>query len=140
MPVLRVKKLHPAARPPQRTRPDDAALDLFADSSGFVAAGATAMIGTGVAIEIPPGYAGVIKDRSGLASQGVTVRGGVIDSNYRGEVKVLVRVESDEGWPHFVGDRIAQMLIVPVPTVWVEEVAELSPSDRGAAGFGSTGA
>jgi len=129
--VLRVKCLKAGARPPRRAEPGAGGYDLYACGHQ-----AGRLIGTGVQVEIPPGWVGLVRDRSGvaLAGRGYTVAG-VIDSSYRGEVMILfdreVAVED--------GERIAQLVVVPHFTGEVSEVEALSPTARGAAGFGSTG-
>lgn len=170
--TLKVKRLTQEAKLPRRVRPTDAGYDLFytGESPVIVPRGGHAIVPTGVAVEIPPGHVGLIRDRSGLAStQGLTVLGGVIDESYRGELLVVLHQTpgpivrktldvsvysadgSDDGWVdvHEVqqtenyqvnkGDRFAQLVVVPCFQGDVEEVQELSPSDRGDKGFGSSG-
>ena len=129
--VLRVKRLNATARPPRRLESGAAGYDLYA-----VGAQKGRMISTGIALEIPTGWVGIIKDRSGVAvsGRGYTVAG-VIDSSYRGEVKILFDREMDVA----DGERIAQLVVVPHFSGDVIEVDDLSPTDRGANGFGSTG-
>ena len=129
---------------PAYARPGDAGLDLrAAEEVELAAGGGRALVGTGLAIAIPPGYAGFVQPRSGLArDHGVTCLNtpGLIDSGYRGELKVLL-VNTDPGEPFTVrrGERIAQLVIQPVASAVLTEVAELPPSERGSGGFGSTG-
>lgn len=144
-PTVQFRRLSAAALTPTRAHPGDAALDLYAAHSAVLSeAAAVAVVGTGIAMAIPPGWCGIVKERSGLATRGIAVRGGVIDSGYRGEIKVLLQclhLAPDAGDLRiYQGDRIAQLLLVRVPTLRLEEVAELPESDRGTAGFGSTGA
>ncbi|MDH5526322.1 MAG: dUTP diphosphatase [Nitrospirota bacterium] len=127
-------RLHPGATRPQRAESGAAGYDLYAcgDQSGR-------MIGTGIAVEIPPGWVGLIRDRSGIAAagRGYTVAG-VIDSSYRGEVRIMF----DRDMQVTDGERIAQMVVVPHFSGDVEEVTDptvLSASARGTRGFGSTG-
>ncbi len=129
--MLRVKRLSPSARSPRRLEPGAAGYDLYA-----VGAQKGRMIATGIALEIPSGWVGIIKDRSGVAvsGRGYTVAG-VIDSSYRGEVKILFDREMNVE----AGERIAQLVVVPHFSGDVIEVGELSRTDRGASGFGSTG-
>lgn len=138
--TLRVKRLSPEARLPTKSYPDDAAFDLYALDETLVTNGRTTPIRTGIVVEIPLGYCLVIRDRSGLATQGVHTLAGVIDAGFRGEVKVLLHSVCRYSVTKVrAGDRIAQALLLPVPECRVEEVQELRPSVRDAGGFGSTG-
>jgi dUTP pyrophosphatase len=97
---------------------------------------------TGIAVEIPPGHFGLLRPRSSIRnSPYLMASSGVIDSGYRGEIIIPLRkVESDEGdCSHYIGQRICQLVILPLPEVEFEETAELSESVRGTGGFGSTG-
>lgn len=143
-PALAVRMLREHARLPARAHPGDAGLDLVAAEGRELAPGARAAVPTGIAVAIPGGYAGLVVPRSGLARrQGVTVANapGLIDAGYRGELMVLLVNLGDA--PHRIapGDRVAQLVVVPVALCEVREVDELPPSDgRGDGGFGSTGA
>ena len=141
---VKVKKLNERAILPTYGSEQAAGADLYALLGGDVTIGAgeTALIGTGLALEIPAGYVGLVYARSGLA----TKRGlapankvGVIDSDYRGELKVALYNQS--GAPQIIqaGERIAQLVIAPYLTAEFTETADLSDSARGAGGFGSTG-
>jgi dUTP pyrophosphatase len=139
--VLKVKKLKPEAKLPTKNNLSDAAFDLYASEGINVPNSQVTKINTGIAVEIPKGYYGQIFDRSSMGAKGLTVFGGVIDSGYRGEVIVcLHNTAKDFSW-HTVspGDKIAQMVILPVPEMQVVEVQELEESDRGEKGFGSSG-
>jgi len=121
-----------------------AGLDLAAavDDPVVLAPGARAAVGTGLAIELPVGYEGQVRPRSGLAMRhGVTLTNapGTIDADYRGEVRILVINHGQEPVTIATGDRIAQLVIAPVVQAQVVEVDELGDTDRGAGGFGSTG-
>lgn len=138
-----VAKLRPDAVIPVRAHPTDAGLDLCAVEAVELAPGARAAVPTGLAVAIPVGWAGLVVPRSGLAlKQGVTVANGpgLIDAGYRGELKViLVNLDAE---PHqvAVGDRIAQLVLIPIWDGTLEQVEELPASDgRGTGGFGSTG-
>jgi dUTP pyrophosphatase len=141
--VLRVTKLRPDATVPTRAHPGDAGLDLCAVEPCDLAPGGREAVSTGLAVAIPPGWAGLVVPRSGLARRhGVTVANapGLIDAGYRGELQVLLVNLSDR--PHRVeaGDRVAQLVCVPVaadPAVLVDELP--SSDGRGDGGFGSTG-
>ena len=144
---LKVKKLHPDAKLPTKAYESDAAFDLYlcGDNSWQTGRGVY-ILHTGIAVEIPEGYYGQIACRSSLGREGYVVLGGVIDSSYRGEVCVMLtrmnEPASSSTFPSLVfspGDRIAQLLILPVPQVEVVEAGELSSSERGTGGFGSTG-
>jgi dUTP pyrophosphatase len=127
---------------PRAAHAGDAGLDLYAARDTVLAAGERALVETGIAVAIPPGWAGFVVPRSGLALRhGVTVLNGpgLIDSGYRGEIKVLLINHGSERALLRRGDRIAQLVIQPVARVALEEVEALPPSDRGAGGFGSTG-
>ncbi len=132
------------ARLPARAHDDDAAFDLCADEGLVLEPGERALVGTGVAIELPPGSAGLVLARSGLASRhGISlVNGpGLIDPGYRGEIKVIL-LNTDRRTPFEIapGERIAQLLIVQSAAARIVEApGELGSTIRGADGFGSTG-
>jgi dUTP pyrophosphatase len=141
---MEVRLLHPDARPPARTRAGDAAFDLCAVEPFSLAPGERAVVGTGVAVAVPDGAAGLVVPRSGLAARhGLSVVNGpgLIDPSYRGEVKVVLVNLGQESYEGHAGDRIAQLLLVPCLTPDVAVVDELPPSadGRGEAGFGSSG-
>lgn len=145
--ILNFKKLNKEAIIPTAGSKYSAGLDLYAVvENGTIAqripAGATVKIGTGIAIEIPEGYFGAIFARSGMA----TNRGlrpancvGVIDSDYRGELIVALHNDSEKCETVHNGDRIAQLVILPYVMADLNEVSELTDTDRGNGGFGSTG-
>ena len=127
---------------PARAREHDAGLDLYAAEAVTIEPGARVLIPTGIALAIPEGYAGFVLPRSGLAVRhGLTLLNtpGLIDSGYRGEVKVLLCNHDRAAATIARGDRIAQLVIQRVEPTELVEVDELPPSDRGARGFGSTG-
>jgi dUTP pyrophosphatase len=142
--VLRVRRLRDDAVVPTRAHDGDAGLDLVAtDRAELAPGGGRAVVGTGIAVEVPHGFAGLVCPRSGLAARhgiGVVNGPGVVDAGYRGEVRVVL-CNTDPSEPFVVepGDRIAQLVLVPVALPGVEEVGELSVATRDAAGFGSTG-
>ena len=136
-------KLRDDARLPTRANQDDAGLDLYAVEPASVAPGDRASIGTGIAVEIPPGHAGLVLPRSGLAARhGIALVNapGLIDAGYRGEVRVLL-LNTDRRAPFEIdaGDRIAQLLVTPFAAARPTEVVELSATARADRGFGSTG-
>lgn len=138
---LLVRRLTDTARLPTRAKRGDAGLDLYADEDATVPAHGRVLVETGIAVALPPGYVGLIWPRSGMAHHdGISTDAGVIDEGYRGPLKVLLTNGTDDDYPVIAGQKIAQLLVQPVATARVEEVSELPPGDRGAAGFGSTGA
>jgi dUTP pyrophosphatase len=139
---LPVRPLRDDAWMPTRAHPDDAGLDLHAVEAAKIPPGERASIGTGIAIEIPPGHAGLVLPRSGLAARhGIALVNapGLIDSGYRGEIRVLL-LNTDRGEPFAIeaGDRIAQLLVTPFADPVPVEASTLQASVRGADGFGST--
>jgi dUTP pyrophosphatase len=140
---LKVMKLHADAIVPTRAHPGDAGLDLYSTEDAHLGPGERWSVGTGIAVEIPEGHAGLVLPRSGLAREhGIALVNspGLIDAGYRGEVRVLllntdpaevVRIEA--------GARIAQLLITPIAVAEPVQVAELGDSARGEGGFGSSG-
>lgn len=137
---IEVKKLDPNAKLPVRAHEGDAGLDLCALEGAVIGAGERGVVGTGIAIAVPLGHVGLIMDRSGLAAkQGITNLGGVIDSGYRGEWKVIMLNTSDKPYEVAAGERIAQILVVPIALPDVCEVSELDDTMRGEGHFGSTG-
>jgi dUTP pyrophosphatase len=146
--VIRVQILRlPHARDlllPEPASPGSAGLDLRAaiDGEETLRPGARARIPTGIAVGIPPGWEGQVRPRSGLAwRHGVALVNapGTIDSDYRGEIAVLLVNLGEEPFTLRRGDRVAQLVIAPVAAVAIEEVSALDPSGRGEGGFGSTG-
>jgi len=137
---LKVKKLLKEAKLPVRKREGDAGLDLYSVEDVNLNPGEWKAISTGIAVEIPKGYVGLIKDRSGLALKyALHCLAGVIDENYRGEIKVVVINLGREKVFIQKGTRIAQLLLVPYLKVEPVEVEELSDTERGEKGFGSSG-
>ena len=140
---LPVAKLKENALVPTRAHPGDAGLDLYACEAAHIGPGERWGIGTGVGVEIPDGHAGLVLPRSGLAREhgiGVVNSPGLIDSGYRGELRVLL-LNNDPAETFRVepGDRIAQLVIAPIALAEPVEVADLGESARGGGGFGSSG-
>ena len=140
LPVLR---LDPDLPMPAYAHPGDAGADLFAAEDVKLPPGGRAVVGTGVAVAVPEGYAAFVHPRSGLAARhGVTLVNapGTIDAGYRGEIRVVLR-NTDQAEPFVVrrGDRIAQLVVQPVVRARFRPVAALPPTPRGDGGFGSTG-
>ena len=142
---IQFKKLNADARIPARQTPGAAGFDLHlcAHSPWVIYPGEIHRYMTGIAAAIPEGYVGLIRDRSGLASKGLTVLGGVIDSDYRGEIQVMLTYLGDPSDRGSIvlspGDRIAQLVVVQC-VLDSAEVADLADTERGADGFGSSGA
>ncbi len=139
---VRVKRLTPDAKIPKAAKTGDVAFDLYSVIDHEIKQGERYAVPTGIAVEIPPGYEGQVRPRSGLAlKEGITVLNtpGTIDSGYRGEVKTIMINHSDASFQITKGMRISQLAIRPVPEVTFIEVDELSDTDRGDGGFGSTG-
>lgn len=140
---LRVKQLREDALLPVRANDGDAGLDLCAVEDAVLHPGRRELVPTGVAIEIPPGHAGLVLPRSGLAMRhGIALVNapGLIDSGYRGEVKVLLlNTDHDKTFQVRAGERIAQLVVVSYPEIEPVQVTELGESGRGEGGFGSSG-
>ncbi|HXR11479.1 MAG TPA: dUTP diphosphatase [Gaiellaceae bacterium] len=139
---LPIRKLRDDAVVPARAYDGDAGLDLAACERVVLDPGERAMVGTGLAVAIPDGYAGFVQPRSGLAARhGITIVNtpGLVDSGYRGELRIIL-LNTDDREPFVVepGMRIAQLVVVPVASVEPLEVEELPDSDRGVRGFGSS--
>ena len=144
MSTIAVKKVRPNAILPTYGSCDAAGADLYAclDASVTIEAGETVFIPTGLAMEVPKGCAGLVYARSSLgAKRGLAPANkvGVIDSDYRGEISVVLHNHGKVDQTVSPGERIAQLVITPVLTPAYEEVEELTDTDRGAGGFGSTG-
>jgi dUTP pyrophosphatase len=141
---LEVRLLRDGAALPARTRPGDAGYDLRAAEPFALAPGERATVGTGIALALPAGVAGLVVPRSGLAARhGISVVNGpgLVDPNYRGELRVVLVNLGEEPFAGEPGDRIAQLLLVPylAPDVVAVDALPASPDDRGELGFGSSG-
>lgn len=144
-PIVRFKKLHPDAVLPERASSGAACFDLTCLNDVYAPNGVV-MVDTGIAIELPPGHVGLVCSRSGLAAkQGIFVLNspGIIDEDYRGELKVLLaRMPSNKEITSPLlkaGSRVAQLMVVQLPSISTEEAIDLTETERGANGFGSTG-
>ena len=137
-----IRRLRPDAHLPEQAYEGDAGMDLAACEAVTIEPGERAVVPTGLAIEIPDGYAGFVQPRSGLAVRhgiGIVNTPGLIDSGYRGEIRVvLINTVREERFTVEPGMRIAQLVIVPVAAARLVEVDELAASDRGSRGFGSS--
>jgi dUTP pyrophosphatase len=142
MTELLVRRLHPDAVVPAGAYRGDAGLDLASVEEAVLAPGERRTVATGLAVAIPAGHAGFVQPRSGLAARhGIAVVNspGLIDSGYRGELKVvLLNTDTSEPFHIHPGDRIAQLVVLALPEVTVTEALELPPSERAERGFGSS--
>lgn len=137
---LNIKKVHPEAVIPSYAHPGDAGMDLYTVERIAYAPGELKAIKTGIAMEIPEGYVGLIWDKSSVAGKGgMKMMGGVIDAGYRGEVMVSMINLSTKEYVFEKGHKVGQMLIQQVTRPEISEVAELGQTSRGSGAFGSTG-
>lgn len=138
--LLKIKKLSKEAVIPTRANNTDAGLDLTA-TKVLKETNAKIAYGTGIAVEIPKGHVGLIYPRSSIRKYGLSLTNsvGVIDAGYRGEISFTFNKIGNGSLVYKVGDRIGQLVITEIPKVVVEEVFELSDSERGTGGFGSSG-
>jgi dUTP pyrophosphatase len=137
--TLCVMKTHPGATLPTRAHPDDAGLDLYSLEDIRLEPGQGVVTRTGIALAIPSGHTGLVADRSSLAKRGLKTAGGIIDAGYRGEIHIVLWNISKQVQELKHGERIAQLLILPVRRPAVREVERLDDTQRGAKGFGSSG-
>lgn len=139
-PKMKVKKLSENATLPTRNNPSDAGLDLYAAEAVEIGDQQGVMIKTDIAVELPDNTVGMICDRSGMGKKGFKVHGGIVDVPYRGSVNVILWNHSGKTQKIEKGDRIAQLLVIPVLFPEVEEFSgDLSQTERGDKGFGSSG-
>lgn len=136
---LKIRRLHREAKLPAYGHVGDAGLDLYAYQRHVIEPGGVKAVPTGIQVAIPEGYAGLVWDKSGISLQGIHRLAGVIDSGYRGEVRVVLANLGDGEFIIEKGMKIAQLLIQPVAVVRVVEETELEETPRGEGGFGSTG-
>ena len=141
--ILRFRRLAEGAVPPAQAHEGDAGYDLHAAEAASIPPAGRVTVGTGVAVAIPPGHTGLVVPRSGLAARhGIAIVNapGLIDSGYRGELRVLLlNTDPEATFEVEPGDRIAQLVIVAVAAPTLEEVQVLEESARGEGGFGSSG-
>ena len=134
------KLLRPTALAPRRAHPHDAGWDLYASDERWVLARSSATVATGIAVAIPPSYYGRIAPRSGLSVKyNIEVGAGVVDAGYRGELIVKLYNHGDDNYLVRAGDRVAQLIVTHIYQGELEVVETLPGSERGAAGFGSSG-
>jgi len=138
---FRVKRASESASLPVRQHEGDAGYDLTATSKSFNDKEGVYEYGTGIHLEVPTGHVGLLAPRSSIASRGLVLSNsiGVIDSGYRGEILFKFTPIKEDHYPYELGDRIGQLLLVPVATPPVREVYDLASSDRSSGGWGSTG-
>ena len=136
---VKFKKLIDYAIPFKYTREGDACMDMYSVEDTTIEPNSTEVVSTGIALEIPTGFEGIVRGRSGLASKGIHVHIGTIESSYRGDIGVIITNTTNK--PFFInrGDRIAQFTVKPVNNILMEESEVLSETERGANGFGSSG-
>jgi dUTP pyrophosphatase len=139
MKTLRIAKTSPDAKAPVRAHHDDAGLDLCALEDAILGPGQGKTVRTGITIELETGFFGMIADRSSMAKKGVKTAGGIVDSGYRGEIQVVLWNLSQEEIRIARGDKMAQLLVLPIALPQVELVESLTQTERGAKGFGSSG-
>ena len=139
--MIKIKKINDLARIPVRANSTDAGADLYSTESLIIPPLSRALVKTGIIIEIPENYYGRIAPRSGLAfKNGIDVMAGVIDSGYRNELGVILyNTDQFQGFEVKIGDRIAQLIIEAHYNFKIQETSELSDTERGSGGFGSTG-
>lgn len=139
---VKIKKLNKNAVLPYKAHATDAGMDMVATSRDFDGNG-NVVYGTGIAVEIPQGYVGLVFPRSSVSRQDMVLSNsvGVIDCGYRGEITFKFKTVGSKMYPdmYHVGDRIGQLIILPYPDILWDEVDELEDSDRGDGGYGSTG-
>lgn len=138
-PTLKVKLLDKNGQIPCRAHKDDCGLDLFTLEGAIIKPGDGHVFTTGIAAEFKTGYCGMLTDRSSMAKRGFKLAGGIIDPGYTGELKVVLRNVTNHDLSVKAGDKIAQLLLLPMITPEVVIVEELEESERGERGFGSSG-
>lgn len=138
-PAISVKKLFEGAQLPTKGNLSDAGYDLYSTEKVSIPAGATVLVSTGISMEIPEGYVGFIWDRSSMGVNGIHRHAGVIDSGYRGHIKVCLHNTTKDVYHVEHGDRIAQIVIQQCPHFELCLVDSLDDTERGNGGFGSTG-
>jgi dUTP pyrophosphatase len=137
--TLKIKKLTVTSIIPERKSEGAAGYDLYSDEKVILEPSNADIIGTGISIQLPEGTYGRIAPRSSLSLKLISVEAGVVDRDYRGEIKVMLFNQSSEDFVIKPGDRIAQLIIEKIETPLIEVVEELDDTIRGAGGFGSTG-
>lgn len=136
---IKVKKLKEGVKLPSYAHPGDVGMDLYAMETVTVKPGEHYRFWHGFALEFPEGYGAIIMDKGSISKAGFSHMGGVYDAGYRGEYNTLLVNLSDQPYTFEAGDKVSQLLIMPIEIVELEEVSELSESSRGEGKFGSTG-
>ena len=139
---VKIKRLDPEAILPTRAHPLDAGLDLYALETSDCPIDKVGKVRTGIAVQIPKGYVGIIRDRSSVSQRGLKITAGIIDAGYTGDITACFLNMSGKYNGFFKGDKVAQLLIIPVLLPEIEVVETLDPmevSERGEKGFGSSG-
>lgn len=137
--VIQIKKLYPDVKLPGYAHPGDAGLDVYARETQVINPGERKFFMLGFAMEFDHTYVAIVKDRGSMAKNGLHTMGGVFDAGYRGEYNILLVNLGDQPYTVNAGDKIAQIVILPFIRGNIQEVAELSDSQRGSGQFGSTG-
>ncbi|MSR78630.1 MAG: dUTP diphosphatase [Candidatus Taylorbacteria bacterium] len=136
---VKIKRLNPEAKLPSYAHPGDVGLDLYSLEDVTVPPGGHHRFYNGFALEFPEGYAAIVKDKGSISKAGLHTMGGVYDAGFRGEYNVHLVNLSDKSYTFEKGDKVAQLVIVPVVHAKMVEVEELNDSSRGTGQFGSTG-
>lgn len=136
---MKVKKLSPLAKLPQRAHPTDSGADLFALERTVLPARAITKVHTGIAVELPENTSGIIWGKSSVESKGIKAMAGLVDAPYRGELIVCMYNLNEQDFVFEAGQKVAQLVILPTLYPAFEEVSELTDTSRGEGGFGSTG-
>ena len=136
---VKFKKLDPSAIPFAYTRKGDACMDMYALNDDIIYPHSTGIVPTGIVVEVPEGYEGIVRGRSGLNSRGMKVATGTIDETYRGDVGIIITNHTDAQFIIEKGMRLAQFTVKPVHRVQLVELTELTDTERGVNGYGSSG-
>lgn len=136
---MKVKKLSPLAKLPQRAHPTDSGADLFALERTVLPARAITKVHTGIAVELPENTSGIIWGKSSVESKGIKAMAGLVDAPYRGELMVCMYNLNEQDFVFEAGQKVAQLVVLPTLYPAFEEVSELTDTSRGEGGFGSTG-
>lgn len=136
---MKVKKLSPLAKLPQRAHPTDSGADLFALERTVLPARAITKVHTGIAVELPENTSGIIWGKSSVESKGIKAMAGLVDAPYRGELIVCMYNLNEQDFVFEAGQKVAQLVVLPTLYPAFEEVSELPDTSRGEGGFGSTG-
>ncbi len=136
---IKIKRLDSSAKLPTYANPGDAGMDIYSNTDLFLMPHHRTLVPTGIAIAVPKKYVALVWDKSGLATKGIKTMAGVIDSGYRGEIKIALLNVSSKPYEIKKGEKVAQILIQPIVCGIIEEVKDLDKTERGKKGFGSSG-